>query len=465
MQVEQAYAVASDAIPAATKSNLRHAPSHTSRAGSLSHDSALPLPLNPTIASHSRSNSTSTPVPIALYHISLDLKAFVANICVAGETAELYFSLYNTNDSRFLSEEFCLILDEKGNVYHAPGEGEGNGNTSGEERLKCLFKDLNSHEVVDHSVYLVCRIVKNGNLKLVVGEEEVKTSGRSAGTLRRSGSKGGLLMSALSPSNSTRYLNVQLADDGRGLGGSRPISPFSTRSTNLGHTNEISSNSEMLRRDANGHETYRRPFGCCVLELSSQFRQFSSGAPLSTTQDYHMPIFMPTSESNFSTMHEDIISNRTKELEKSPWAQHLAVRVRILYGELDQLEKDFPSLARDEITRVGRLGFEDVVLPGMERNQVYLKLWSGEFSSVSSSGLAGGLGNNTGSIRGRGSLSGLGGGNKLNVEVEVVVRTEDGLVVENVIGRGEGEERVSKYTSMVYRANNTPSESCFNTIY
>jgi dedicator of cytokinesis protein 3 len=48
------------------------------------------------------------------YHIYIDLKAFVASACTLGETAELMFSLYNKSEKRFLTEEFCIILNHQG---------------------------------------------------------------------------------------------------------------------------------------------------------------------------------------------------------------------------------------------------------------------------------------------------------------------------------------------------------------
>ena len=43
------------------------------------------------------------------YHVFLDLRTFVTSPCAPrlSETAELFFSLYNQVESRFVSEEFC----------------------------------------------------------------------------------------------------------------------------------------------------------------------------------------------------------------------------------------------------------------------------------------------------------------------------------------------------------------------
>ena len=110
------------------------------------------------------------------------------------------------------------------------------------------------------------------------------------------------------------------------------------------------------------------------------------------------------------------------------------------------LVKDNPALLSD-VPFTARLGFSDVVFPGDQRNEVYLKLWSGDFSS----------GGTSRTTRGLAQLA-AGAGAK-NVEVTAEVRTRDGVLVPGVISRGSGEPMVSQYTSMVFRSNNTPSAS------
>lgn len=48
------------------------------------------------------------------YHVFIDLKAFVASICAPGEMVELIFSLYNKSENRFLTEEYCVVLNHQG---------------------------------------------------------------------------------------------------------------------------------------------------------------------------------------------------------------------------------------------------------------------------------------------------------------------------------------------------------------
>ena len=81
-----------------------------------------PIPLSASVHStfpklprprgHSRLISSLSPMAPTqqrskLYYVFLSMRAFVALPCASGETAELYFSLYNKADARFISEEFC----------------------------------------------------------------------------------------------------------------------------------------------------------------------------------------------------------------------------------------------------------------------------------------------------------------------------------------------------------------------
>lgn len=91
----------------------------------------------------------------------------------------------------------------------------------------------------------------------------------------------------------------------------------------------------MLVTEANGRQSYRRPFGYAMLEIS-QFNKASleDATSAAASQEYQMPIFVPVHEANFSTLHEDIIASRIREIEKSPRADHVTVNVRTLFVSL-----------------------------------------------------------------------------------------------------------------------------------
>lgn len=69
---------------------------------------SVPNFLNLSTATESTAHDHTPPVSSGakFYHVFLDLRAFVANPADPMETCELYFSLFNKNESRFISEEY-----------------------------------------------------------------------------------------------------------------------------------------------------------------------------------------------------------------------------------------------------------------------------------------------------------------------------------------------------------------------
>jgi dedicator of cytokinesis protein 3 len=383
-------------------------------------------PLPPSSSPDLRENPSAQPSTSSsgakFHHIFLDVRTVFANIAAPGELVELYFSLFNKSESRYVTEEFCLVLNHNG----APArESEGRFG-----QMRTLFRDLSQHDVADQ-LYLVCRIVKNGAVKGGMTSSSSTTSPPM-------GSRGGFLAAQSTRSDTASFDSSMMRSSSGGA--------------------DANGSAGMLWTDAQGRESLRRPFGCAVLELS-QFNKRSHEEDdgrlpqdaLDGLEEHQMSIFVPVAESAFSTLHEDIIHSRVKELEKSPRAEHLAVSVRILHGEVDQLVRDLP-IQLEGIPFTSRLGFPDVVFPGDQRNEVYLKLWSGEFSGIGGGGAGG-----TGTVRSLAQLAAAGGAG--NVEVTAELRTREGSVVERVLSRGAGEPNVTTYTSMVYRSNNSPSPS------
>lgn len=249
----------------------------------------LPTPAHsafpdPTYSQHSSSRSqgclgptlptlSMKPAAAKFYHVFLDLRAFVASPCAPGETAELFFSLYKKQGTQFVTEEFCAILNHNGVLARNPSS-----------RIRTLFTDLAPSDVVD-PIYLVCRIVRNGALKI------------------------GSSMSSGVPSDGTR----------RG-------SEASSRAEhgNMGGYNDAHNGlSTPSLTGARGNSTndpppqFRRPFGCAVLELTQLAKMATEGSDASPTREHTMPIYIPTNEVSFSMIHQNIINNNGKEFDKS----------------------------------------------------------------------------------------------------------------------------------------------------
>lgn len=224
------------------------------------------------------------------YHLLLDVHALRANPCRPGETAELFFSLYNQAESRFVTEEFCLILNHLGSPARDPEQRIG--------RLRTLFADLKLDDL-GSSIYLVCRLVRNGALKMrndtMSGTLE---SVSRSGTLGRSG---GQTYSQLGTLLSTPSIAESATDDS-----------FSVTSGFGGHrTATVETSVTTAASIVDGRPTFRRPLGCAAISLP-QITQMMNEA--SEGSEVSMPIYVPRDEAAFGTLHEDIVNNRTKEL-------------------------------------------------------------------------------------------------------------------------------------------------------
>ena len=125
----------------------------------------------------------------------------------------------------------------------------------------------------------------------------------------------------------------------------------------------------------------------------------------------------------------------------------LAVSLKIFYGDADTIRRENSSLLQDT-PNTQRLGFPDVVFPGDSRNELYIKLWSGDFSASQTSSARRSVANFA-----RGQVGSVNG----NIQVSVEVRNQNGTVVENVIARCSGEPPVSQYNSMVFQRTSQPT--------
>jgi hypothetical protein len=233
--------------------------------------SPLPTPAHSAFPEYNRPKTSSlasyphkhsgAPTP-KFFHVFLELRAFVASACAPGETAELYFSLYNKSDARFVTEDFCVILNHNGVLARDPPA-----------RIRTLFTDLAQSDI-QGTIFLVCRIVRNGSVKI----------GANPGSGIPQDYRG-------SPSAGWTPSPTDVSPSGNS---STPIFAMS-----------------------DGGTTFRRPFGCAVLELSQLTKVATDPAEVSSTKEHTMPIFIPINEATFSMLHQDIINGNNKEFEKS----------------------------------------------------------------------------------------------------------------------------------------------------
>lgn len=240
-----------------------------------------------------QSSATATaPTPVSYLNLLLDVRAFVANPCAPGETAELYFSLFNKADNRFITEEFCLILNHLGSPARDAEQRLG--------RLRTLFTELKQEDVTS-STFLVCRLIRNGALRM--------RTNSTAGTLEgyRGPARGGSnsqVSTEMAPPPTPSFID-NMTDDSFSV-----TSAFGGYRTTTIDTVATTAGGSVV----DGRPSYRRPLACAVLELPALSRLLGSGTDQSDLgPEFTMAILAPNDEATFATLHEDIIYGRTKE--------------------------------------------------------------------------------------------------------------------------------------------------------
>ncbi len=124
----------------------------------------------------------------------------------------------------------------------------------------------------------------------------------------------------------------------------------------------------------------------------------------------------------------------------------LAVSIKIFYGDANTIVRENSSLLQDTPLSL-RLGFPDVVFPGDVRNELYIKLWSGDFSASQSTNARRNVANFA-----RGQVGAVTG----NVQVTMEVKDQDGRTIERVISQCSGEPEVTQFHSMVFQRTTQP---------
>jgi dedicator of cytokinesis protein 3 len=355
------------------------------------------------------------------YHCLLDFRAFVASPCSPGETCELFFSLFSKAHGKFLTEEYCLVLNHNGSPARDPDRRLG--------RLRTLFADLRADDV-QSGTYLVCRIVRNGNMKMAAEASSVgspDTPRRSTGGL--SAKRTSTIFTDSAKWRSSLSISDNATDDSGSMASGYEPKRTKTIDTVLSAGTALG-----------GRPMVRRPLGCAVFELPSLARLTSESA----ADDFAMPIYVARDESSFATLHADIILRNERMYEQSPRAQAIAFGLRLFHGPIEQVIREHPSLLL-ETPQTQRLGFPDVVPPGLVRNDLYIKLWDASFSTLFPAG---------GTLRVRKTVAPI----PASTQVCLEVRRADGtLVPDSLYAGGSGEPPSAQYNSIVYHHNDRPT--------
>uniref|UniRef100_A0A8D2LHM2 Dedicator of cytokinesis 5 n=1 Tax=Varanus komodoensis TaxID=61221 RepID=A0A8D2LHM2_VARKO len=271
------------------------------------------------------------------YSLYVNFKNFVCNV---GEDAELLMSLYDPDQSKFISENYLVRWGSNG----MPKEIEKLNN------LQAVFTDLSSSDLIRPRISLVCQIVRVGHMELKEGKK---------------------------------------------------------------HTCGL-----------------RRPFGVAVMDITDIIH----GKVDDEEKQHFIPfqqrqlIMAPLITSHVIGENEPLTSVFNKVIaakEVNHKGQGLWISLKLLPGDLAQVQKDFSHLV-DRSTAVARkMGFPEIILPGEVRNDIYITLMHGEFDKGKKK-------------------------TPKNVEVTMSVHDEDGNLLEKAIHPGAGYEGISEYKSVVY---------------
>ncbi|KAI5167804.1 Dedicator Of Cytokinesis Protein 5 [Manis pentadactyla] len=183
----------------------------------------------------------------------------------------------------------------------------------------------------------------------------------------------------------------------------------------------------------------RRPFGVAVMDITDiihgkvddeekqHFIPFQQIA-METYIRQRQLIMSPLITSHVIGENEPLTSVLNKVIaakEVNHKGQGLWVSLKLLPGDLTQVQKNFSHLV-DRSTAIARkMGFPEIILPGDVRNDIYVTLIHGEFDKGKKK-------------------------TPKNVEVTVSAHDEEGRLLEKAIHPGAGYEGISEYKSVVY---------------
>ncbi|XP_067326775.1 dedicator of cytokinesis protein 5 isoform X1 [Anolis sagrei] len=280
------------------------------------------------------------------YSLYVNFKNFVCNI---GEDAELLMSLYDPDQSKFISENYLIRWGSNG----MPKEIEKLNN------LQAVFTDLSSSDLIRPRISLVCQIVRVGHMELKEGKKHTFGLRRPFG---------------VAVMDITDIIHGKVDDEDK---------------------------------------QHFIPFQQIAMETYIRQRQLIM-APLITSH------VIGENEPLTSVFNKVIAAKEVNHKGQGLW-----VSLKLLPGDLAQVQKDFSHLV-DRSTAVARkMGFPEIILPGEVRNDIYITLMNGEFDKGKKK-------------------------TPKNVEVTMSVHDEDGNLLEKAIHPGAGYEGISEYKSVVY---------------
>lgn len=229
-------------------------------------------------------------------------------VCRIGEDTELMLCLYDAKEWKPLTENYVLRWSRSGLTLDIDLMGN----------MRVLYTDLGSQDLNREKVYLVCYVVRVGNMD--VKGEDVK-----------------------------RHLTVPSR---------RTIS------------NNLSGGFPA--------EFLRRPCGIACMDVSDYL---NGSQEMDEEKQHFVPFIACSDRDSLDGTLRRLISSGREVGHKEHKNQGLWVSLRLLHGDLKQASEEHPALVQvSQLAICRKLGFPEIILPGDVRHDLYLTLSSGEFS-------------------------------------------------------------------------------------
>ncbi|XP_049823045.1 dedicator of cytokinesis protein 3 isoform X2 [Aethina tumida] len=176
-------------------------------------------------------------------------------------------------------------------------------------------------------------------------------------------------------------------------------------------------------------QVFKRPH-CVAVQHLGEFFTLKEGKDDSEEKEFNLKVYQ-TEEKDFHQLHEFIIRQSGKYNALSAHNYGIMVSLKMLHGDLANLQEDNSPLSSKNIRFTKKLGFPDVIMPGDVRNDLYLILDKGEFERG---------GKSTGK----------------NIELTIVIIDSEKNIVKNCLWGASSTDGSSEYNSMVIYHHNSP---------
>ncbi|XP_045606392.1 dedicator of cytokinesis protein 3 isoform X3 [Procambarus clarkii] len=264
---------------------------------------------------------------ILSHHLFFCMRDFSYHL---GEDAEIFFSLYDAQKGKFISERFLVKLSK-----------EGFSNYVEKIHSNCtIFTDLGSGDLAS-DLYIVAHVVRVGRMLF---SESVKKM--SSHNYRRPYGVAlfRLAQSVLQGSEGEVELTGKL---------------FTSDEKDFWQLPEL-----VLKKQSNKYSIMSNNASYDRLEASGVFTAWTNKTPPATNSVRCRRGF--GQDQNSFGLARDLLP------------RGLVVSVKVVHGELEQATKENPLLLKN-VCVTKKLGFSDVIMPGDVRNDLYVTLNSGEY--------------------------------------------------------------------------------------